>query len=73
MVLIVVLAFTLTSLSSLSTNIWLSKWADRSKKETLSSNNTSSSSSISKIHGITIYSILGCCQGNKLKKRIFFS
>jgi len=63
MVLAVFFLFSLTTLASLSTNIWLAKWTDRTKNETLSSNKTSSS--ITKIHGITIYSILGCCQGNK--------
>jgi hypothetical protein len=75
MVLIIVFLFCLTALSSLSTNIWLSKWTDRSKKETLSTNQTlSSSSSMDKVYGLTIYSILGLCQGNKFKKKyIFFS
>jgi hypothetical protein len=66
MVSLVFLLFILTALASLSTNIWLSKWTDRSKKETLSSNHTSTS--MSKIHGLTIYTILGCSHGNKFKK-----
>jgi hypothetical protein len=66
MVLVIFFGFCLTALASLSTNIWLSKWTDRSKKETISANETSSS--ISKIHGLTVYSILGCSQGNKFKK-----
>ena len=71
MVLLVFLFFTLTALASLSNNIWLSKWTDRSKKETLSSNHTSTS--MSKMHGLTIYSILGCSNGNKFSKNFFFT
>jgi len=73
MIAIIFCLFFLTTLASLSTNLWLSKWTDRSKKEDpLSTNGTSSS--ISKIKGLTIYSILGCSQGKKSKKQqIFFS
>ncbi|CAF0750239.1 unnamed protein product [Rotaria sp. Silwood1] len=60
MVLIICVLFSLTTLSSLSTNVWLSRWTDRSKNETVSTHDRSSS--ISKIHGITVYSILGLCQ-----------
>jgi hypothetical protein len=70
MVIIVVFCFCLTTLASLSTNIWLSKWTDQSKKETMSINETSSS--IYKVHGLAIYSILGLCQGNKFEKLNFF-
>jgi hypothetical protein len=77
MVFVVFFLFSLTTLASLSTNIWLSRWTDHAKKETLSINETSSSSSIDKIRGLTIYSILGCCQGNKynlfLLLKIIFS
>ncbi|CAF1083600.1 unnamed protein product [Rotaria sordida] len=62
MVLLIFILFSLTTLTSLSTNIWLSRWTDRSKNETISTNDTSSSSSMSKIHGLTVYSILGFCQ-----------
>ncbi|CAF3640789.1 unnamed protein product [Rotaria sordida] len=62
MVLLIFILFSLTTLTSLSTNIWLSRWTDRSKNETISTNDTSSSS-MSKIHGLTVYSILGFCQG----------
>ncbi len=70
MVLIIFVLFSLTTLASLSTNIWLSRWTDHSKKETISINQTSSSSSIDRIHGLTVYSILGCCQGNQFKNDI---
>ncbi|CAF3803663.1 unnamed protein product [Adineta steineri] len=58
MIIIVCVLFSLTTLASLSTNIWLSRWTDQSKKE---ANHTSPS--MSKIHGITIYSLLGLSQG----------
>jgi len=71
MVAAVIFFFSLTSLASLSTNIWLAKWTDQTKKETISTNETSSSS-IDKVHGLAIYSILGCCQGKKFEKINFF-
>ncbi|CAF0998002.1 unnamed protein product [Rotaria magnacalcarata] len=61
MVLFIFCLFSLTALSSLSTNVWLSRWTDRSKNESISANVTSGS--ISKLRGIAIYSILGLCQG----------
>ena len=64
MVLLVMFTFILNSTAALGTNIWLSRWADRSKKETLSSNSTTKP--ISKTHGLTVYTILGCSQGNKI-------
>jgi len=71
MVAAVIFFFSLTSLASLSTNIWLAKWTDQTKKETISTNETSSSS-IDKVHGLAIYSILGCCQGKEFEKMNFF-
>ena len=65
MVLIIFTLFFLTATAALSKNIWLSKWTDQAKKQTMSTNETSSSSSISRIRGLTIYSTLGLCQGNK--------
>lgn len=61
MVLVVFIMFTLTTLSALGTNIWLSKWTDRSKKGTLSTNETSSSNN--QMPGLLIYSTFGFCQG----------
>ncbi|CAF4606534.1 unnamed protein product [Rotaria socialis] len=60
MVLFIFCLFSLTALLSLSTNVWLSRWTDRSKNESMSANVTSGS--ISKLRGIAIYSILGLCQ-----------
>ncbi|CAF3925067.1 unnamed protein product [Rotaria sp. Silwood2] len=60
MVSFIFVLFLLTTISSLSTNVWLSRWTDRSKNVTISTNERSSS--ISKIHGLTVYSILGFCQ-----------
>jgi thioredoxin-related protein len=66
MVLATFFLFCLTILASASTNVWLSKWTDQSKKETISTNETSSS--ISNTHSLIVFSILGCSQGNKFKK-----
>lgn len=56
--------FTLTALSALGTNIWLSKWTDRSKNDTLSTNQTVSSKN--QVHNLIIYSTLGFCQGKNI-------
>jgi len=64
MIVTTVCLFSLTALSALSTNVWLSRWTDQSKKGTISMNQTSSS--IDRMHGLTVYSILGCCQGTHM-------
>jgi hypothetical protein len=53
--------FCLTICASVSTNIWLSKWTDRTKMEKMG-NKTSSSN---QIHNLNIYSALGIIQGTK--------
>ncbi|UJR25517.1 hypothetical protein I4U23_006863 [Adineta vaga] len=59
MICIICILFCCSAVSTLGTNIWLAKWTDQAKQEM----NTTTSSSGKKIHGLTIYSILGCCQG----------
>jgi hypothetical protein len=66
MVLLIFMLFFLAAVASLSTNIWLAKWTDQAKKEAVSNNETSST--ITKIRGLSIYSSLGIFQGNKLRK-----
>lgn len=55
---LITIFFCLTTSATLLTNIWLSKWTDKSR-----SNNTSSASK-SEIHNLAIYSALGVTQGN---------
>jgi hypothetical protein len=62
MVALVVTLFCLTILTSLSTNIWLSKWTDKAKMKT-EVNNTSSSTN--QIFNMNVYSAFGIAQGNQ--------
>jgi hypothetical protein len=55
--------FCLTICTSLSTNIWLSKWTDKSKMK-IEGNNTSSSTS--QIFNMNVYSAFGIAQGNQV-------
>ena len=59
MICVVCLLFCCLAGVTLNTNIWLSKWTDQAKQD---ANNTAASS-INKIHGLAIYSALGCSQG----------
>lgn len=52
----------------MSTNIWLSKWTDRSKS--ITSTNRTREESISRVQGIAIYSALGGCQGIAIESNI---
>jgi hypothetical protein len=61
MIALIVSLFCLTICISLSTNIWLSKWTDKSKMKT-EGNNTSSTS---QIFNMNVYSALGITQGNQ--------
>lgn len=61
------LCFCLNMLMALSTNIWLSKWTDDSKKEAM--NNNTNSASRSRVHGLVIYSILGVGQGKTYRSK----
>lgn len=67
MVFVVMCFFTISALTSLSTNIWLSKWTDQAKKSTITMNGTSVP--INQMHGLSIYSALGICQGKKFKRK----
>ncbi|CAF0918354.1 unnamed protein product [Adineta ricciae] len=59
MICLICLLFCCLAGAALSTNIWLSKWTDQAKQD---ANNTAASSR-NKIHGLAIYSALGCSQG----------
>ncbi|CAF1436131.1 unnamed protein product [Rotaria sordida] len=58
MITLLTIFFCLTTFVTLCTNIWLSKWTDKSTK-----NDTSSSLSNSRIRDMNIYSALGLTQG----------
>ncbi|CAF3899223.1 unnamed protein product [Adineta steineri] len=57
MIILITIFFCLTTFTTLCTNIWLSKWTDKSTR------NDTSSILNNRIHDLTIYSILGLAQG----------
>ncbi len=57
---LITIFFCLTTFATLCTNIWLSKWTDKSTR------NDTSSLSNSRIHDMKIYSALGMTQGNNI-------
>jgi hypothetical protein len=61
MVILIFILFGLTTLSYMSTNIWLSKWTDNAKSEAARNDSTG------RVRGLAIYSGLGVLQG-KIKE-----
>ncbi len=63
MIALIAILFCLTISASLSTNIWLSKWTDKSKRITVEN---STSSLTNQIFNMNIYAAFGIAQGKKV-------